>query len=135
MNKALTWALRIIPAAIVGQTLPFKFSGAAESVKLFSDLAQKTTGSTSLEPAMRIGSGVIELIAVVLILIPKHSIKGALLMIGTMFGALASHALFIGFAGYGPLPAMAGITIVASAIYLYLSKDQLTLSRSKTAQS
>ena len=72
MNKnTASWILRLVPAVIIGQTLAFKFSGAAESVALFRDLAISAFGNASLEPALRIGTGVIELITVVLLLIPK----------------------------------------------------------------
>ena len=97
MKPALAWALRLIPAALIGQTLPFKFSGATQSVELFSKLGENALGNPGLEGALRFGTGVVEFIAVVLLLIPKHSLKGAILIVGTMAGALASHALFIGF--------------------------------------
>lgn len=125
MNKKLAWTLRIIPAAILAQTLPFKFTGHAESVKLFTDLANTALGNPSLESSIRIGTGIVELLAIILLLIPKHSLKGALLVVGTMGGALASHLLFIGFDGYVPLAAMAAIALIASAIYLSQSKLEL----------
>src|SRR5687768_8397472 len=59
----LSWTLQIIAAAILAQTLFFKFAGAEESVHIFRTLG--------LEPAGRIGSGVAELIAVVLLLTPR----------------------------------------------------------------
>jgi len=61
-SKAFTiasWALRLIAAVILLQTLFFKFSGARESVYIFSTLG--------LEPWGRIGSGVVELIAGIVI--------------------------------------------------------------------
>lgn len=125
MNAKLAWTLRLIPAVLIGQTLPFKFTGAAEPVALFTDLAAKTVGNPGLEGAFRIGTGVVELIAVILLLLPKQSWKGALLVVGTMTGALASHLLFIGFSGYGPLPAMAVIALIASLFYLAKSKNEV----------
>ena len=59
----VSWALRGTAAAILLQTLFFKFTGARESVYIFSTLG--------LEPWGRIGSGVAELIASVLLLIPS----------------------------------------------------------------
>ena len=59
------WVLRIIAAVILLQTLFFKFSGAEESVYIFSKLG--------VEPWGRILSGVIELIAAILLLIPAVS--------------------------------------------------------------
>ena len=126
MKPALAWTLRIIPAILIGQSLPFKFSGAAESVALFTDLATKAFGNPELEGALRIGTGVIELVAVILLLIPNHSLKGALIVVGTMAGALMSHLLFIGFAQHGPLSVMALIALLASAYYLFKSKTELS---------
>lgn len=48
MNAKLTWALRLVPAVLIGQTLPFKFSGAPVSVVLFTDLATKALGNLGL---------------------------------------------------------------------------------------
>ncbi|MEQ3690696.1 MAG: DoxX family protein, partial [Flavobacterium sp.] len=66
MKKVYFWLIRIIPAFIMLQTLFFKFTAAPESVTLFSKL--------EMEPVGRIGSGIIELIASILILIPNKSI-------------------------------------------------------------
>ena len=119
MQKALPWILRIIPAVILLQTLPFKFLGKQESVDLFTTLTAKALGNGELEALARIGSGVVELIAVVLLLIPKFTIKGALLTTGTMIGALASHVLFIGFEGSaGQLAGMAVVALIFSIIIL-----------------
>jgi uncharacterized membrane protein HdeD (DUF308 family) len=66
-----SWALRGIAAAILLQTLFFKFSGAKESVYIFSTLG--------MEPWGRIGSGVVELIASILLLLPPTVVFGAIL--------------------------------------------------------
>jgi hypothetical protein len=84
----LSWALRLIVAAILFQTLFFKFTGAAESVYIFSKLG--------LEPAGRIGSGIAELIAVILLLIPATVPYGALLSLAVIGGALMSHFTKLG---------------------------------------
>ncbi len=87
-NMTLSWVLRIIAAIILGQTLFFKFSGAEESKYIFSTLG--------MEPAGRYGSGVAELIAVVLLLIPGTAAWGALLGLGVISGALVSHLTVLG---------------------------------------
>ncbi len=87
MNK-LDWALRIVAAVILLQTLFFKFTGAAESVYIFETLGA--------EPAGRIGSGVAELIASILLLWPGKQAFGALLGMGVMGGALLSHLTVLG---------------------------------------
>jgi uncharacterized membrane protein YphA (DoxX/SURF4 family) len=78
--------MRIVVAAILVQTLYFKFTGAAESIYIF-----KTLG---MEPYGRIGSGIIELVSSILILIPRTTLLGALLGLGVMIGAIVSHVLF-----------------------------------------
>jgi uncharacterized membrane protein YphA (DoxX/SURF4 family) len=87
-HNIITWALRIIAAVILLQTLFFKFSGAEESKYIFSKL--------NAEPWGRIGSGIIELIAAVLILIPASTGIGALIGAGTMAGAILSHLFILG---------------------------------------
>jgi hypothetical protein len=91
MTKAQTiisWMLQLIVAVILFQTLFFKFTGAEESRYIFSKLG--------LEPWGRIGSGVVELIAVVLILFPRTASLGALLSLAVISGALVSHFTKLG---------------------------------------
>ncbi|MGV7107803.1 DoxX family protein [Flavobacterium sp. U410] len=87
MKRIVFWFFRIVPSIIMLQTLFFKFTAAPESVVIFSKL--------NLEPYGRIGTGIIELIASVLLLIPKKSFYGALLGIGTMLGAILSHIFIL----------------------------------------
>jgi uncharacterized membrane protein YphA (DoxX/SURF4 family) len=87
-HNIIIWAARIIAAVILLQTLFFKFTGAEESKYIFSKL--------NAEPWGRIGSGVVELIAATLIIIPATTWIGALLGLGTMTGAILSHILILG---------------------------------------
>src|SRR4051812_33724574 len=91
--KILSWILRIIAAIILVQTLYFKFTGAPESVYIFSTVGKLVPGA---EPFGRISSGVIELIASVLLLIPRTAWAGALLALGTMAGAILTHLTILG---------------------------------------
>lgn len=121
----ISWALRIVVAAILFQTLFFKFTGAAESVYIFSRLG--------LEPAGRIGSGVAELIAVILLLIPATVTYGALLSLGVISGALVSHLTKLGVAVVnsdgtsdgGLLFALALIVFLGSVLILLLHRAQI----------
>lgn len=79
----LIWAFRILPAIIMLQTLFFKFSASPESVYIFTKI--------DMEPWGRIGIGVMELIASILLLIPAFSWMGALLGIQLMGGAIYFH--------------------------------------------
>lgn len=83
-----TWTLRIIAALILLQTLFFKFSAAEESVYIFSTLG--------MEPWGRIGSGILELIASILILYPRTTFIGAALGAGLMSGAIFFHLTKLG---------------------------------------
>jgi len=88
-NKILSWIARLLASVILLQTLFYKFSGAAESKYIFSRLGA--------EPWGRIGSGIMELVAAVLILIPATTVYGALLGLGIMGGAILSHLLVLGW--------------------------------------
>jgi len=82
------WILRLLAAAIMLQTLYFKFKAHPQSVKLFTELG--------MEPWGRIGTGIFELIASVLILYPRTTGYGALLGSGLMAGALFFHLTKLG---------------------------------------
>jgi len=82
------WVLRVLAALIMLQTLYFKFSGAEESVYIFSQLG--------MEPWGRIGTGIFELIASILILYPGTTFLGSVLAIGLMLGAIGAHFVKLG---------------------------------------
>lgn len=119
-QKIIIWLFRIIAALIMLQTLYFKFSAAPESVFIFSSLG--------LEPYGRIGIGVLELIASVLILIPVSSAFGALLAIGLMAGAIFSHATKLGIIVMddgGQLFVYALIVLICSIFLLIKQRKEL----------
>lgn len=80
--------LKLIVSVILLQTLYFKFTGAPESVFIF-----ETVG---MEPWGRIGSGIVELLAVVLLFIPRTTWLGAILALGSMAGAIFFHLTKLG---------------------------------------
>ncbi|MEN8845346.1 MAG: DoxX family membrane protein, partial [Candidatus Arcticimaribacter sp.] len=88
MNKNLLFVLRLIVAVILLQTLYYKFGAHEDSVYIFTTLG--------LEPYGRIGIGVMELFASILILIKRTSWAGALLSVGLMAGAIFSHLTQLG---------------------------------------
>lgn len=90
MKKHIPLILKLVAAIIMLQTLFFKFTAAQESIDLFTKVAGEN------EAFMRIGTGVIELIASILLFIPKRTWLGALLATGTMFGAVISHITILG---------------------------------------
>jgi len=83
-----SWVLQVSIAAILLQTLFFKFSGAAESVYIFSTLG--------MEPVGRYASGAVELVASVLLLVPGFAPYGALLSLAVISGAIVSHLTVLG---------------------------------------
>jgi len=87
-KNLLLWACRIISALIMLQTLYFKFTAAPESVYIFSQVG--------MEPEGRIATAIVELLASVLILIPRTSLIGASLALFIMIGAIATHVAIIG---------------------------------------
>ena len=110
-----SWALRLAAAAILLQTLFFKFSGAKESVYIFSTIG--------MEPWGRYGTGIVELFASVLLLLPATVPYGALLALGTMSGAIFFHLTRLGIAlkpvgDNGELFALAVIVFVCSLALL-----------------
>ena len=115
----LSWALRIVAALILLQTLYFKFTGHPESVELFTKLG--------VEPWGRIGTGVIELIASILLLIPSTVFVGAFLGVGLMAGAIVSHLTVIGIESKGDggqLFILAITVMVCCLVILVLHKNQ-----------
>jgi uncharacterized membrane protein len=116
----VSWVLQIAVAVILLQTLFFKFTGAEESVYIFT-----TVGA---EPWGRIGSGVVELIASALLLYPPTAAMGGLLAMGTMSGAILSHLTLLGIEVKGDgglLFALAVIVFLASAAIVVMRRSQL----------
>lgn len=114
--------LRLLAAGILLQTLYFKFTGAPESRYIFSTLG--------LEPWGRWLSGVAELVASILLLIPATQLLGAALALGIMLGALASHLLILGIEiqGDGGLLFTLALTVtLCSAAILYLRRSEIPL--------
>ncbi len=115
-----SWACQLGAAAILGQTLYFKFTGAAESRFIFSQLG--------MEPWGRYATGVVELVAVVLLLNPRTAILGAVLATGLMGGAIMSHLTRLGIEVQGDGGLLFGLAItvlVLSAIVIVLRRREL----------
>ena len=116
----LSWILRIAVAVILLQTLYFKFTGAEESIYIFNALG--------VEPYGRIATGILELITVILILIPRTLLLGASLGSGIMVGAIFSHLFVLGIevqGDGGTLFALANITLLSCLTLIFLNRDKL----------
>jgi uncharacterized membrane protein YphA (DoxX/SURF4 family) len=119
MQKIVLWILRIVAAIILLQTLYFKFSGHPESVELFTKLG--------VEPWGRIGTGIIELVCSILLLIPSTGFIGSIIGIGIMSGAILSHLLIIGIESKGDggqLFFLALVVLFCCVMTAFLSKKQ-----------
>lgn len=120
--KAVSWAGQLLAAAILAQTLFFKFTGAPESVYIFSTLG--------MEPWGRIGTAVMEAVAVVLLLVPRTSAIGAGLALGLMAGAIFFHLTRLGIEVQGDgglLFKLALVVTAAAGVVLVLRRKELPL--------
>ncbi len=116
----LFWLARIVVAIILLQTLFFKFSASEESVYIFTQVG--------MEPWGRIGVGVMELIAAVLILIPSTVWAGSILAAGLMAGAIGMHLTLLGIevkGDGGQLFLYALIVLVCSLYSFWKSRQQI----------
>ena len=116
MKKYLPLILRVAVAIILIQTLRFKFTGHPDSVYIFE--------KAGLEPYGRIGIGILELIAGILLLIPKTVYVGALLTVGLMSGAIFMHLTKIGIevkndGGVLFITAMTTLLLALIIVYIY----------------
>ncbi len=119
-NPIFIWIVKGIAVIILVQTLFFKFTGAEESIYIFQTLG--------VEPLGRIGSGIVELIASILILIPRTTLLGAILASGTMAGAIFSHIFVLGIEvkeDGGTLFTLAIITLICCLILVYNQKNKI----------
>lgn len=121
IHRRWLWTMRLAAAGIMLQTLYFKFSAAPESVYIFS--------TVGMEPWGRIFVGVLELIASVLILIPRTTAYGALIGIGVMTGAVFMHLTRLGIVvqdDSGKLFIMAVIVLVSCLILTYWHRSSIS---------
>ncbi len=119
IQNIISWTIRIAAALILLQTLFFKFTAAPESVVLFTKLG--------VEPWGRIGTGAIELIASILLLVPSTVFIGAFLGAGLMAGAILSHIAVIGIESQGDggqLFTLAIIVLACCTILLLMYRKQ-----------
>jgi hypothetical protein len=119
-----SWVLRLIVAVILLQTLFFKFSAAKESIYIFSTLG--------VEPWGRIGSGIFELIASILLFIPSTTTVGAAMALAATGSAILLHLTRLGIAwtpvgDHGELFALAVVVTVCSIGVLVLHRQEVPL--------
>ncbi|HRE81167.1 MAG TPA: DoxX family protein [Opitutaceae bacterium] len=127
-RRIVSWILKGVVIVILVQTLFFKFSGAPESIYIFSTIGQ--------EPWGRYGSGVIEAVASVLLLLPRGVIFGALLAVATMTGAIAFHLTRLGIVVHddgGLLFVLAWIVLICAGLLVWVHRRDLPFLKSPSA--
>ena len=120
MKKYIPLMLRLIVAIILIQTLRFKFTAHPDSLYIF-----ETVG---LEPYGRIGIGVLEGIAGILLLIPKTVWFGASLTLGVIGVAIFMHLTTLGIEinnDGGVLFGTAILTFILSVSILYIYRKDI----------
>lgn len=118
----VSWIGQLTAAVILGQTLFFKFTGAPESVYIFTKLGA--------EPVGRYTTGTFELLAVFLLLVPGTAATGAVLAMGLMAGAIGSHLTLLGIEVQGDGGLLFGLaltTFVSAAIVAWLRRSAIPL--------
>lgn len=119
-HTVISWIFQIVAAAILAQTLFFKFSGAEESRFIFATLG--------VEPWGRVATGCAELAAVFLLLMPRTVPVGAFLSLGLMTGALGAHLTKLGIVvkdDGGLLFGLAATVFACSAIVIFLHRREI----------
>src|SRR5512133_4235936 len=137
---ALSWACRLIAAVILLQTLFFKFTAAPESVYTFTKMGVflnhylHSLSVDSVQVYARVGSGIMELIAAILLLVPRSVWAGAVLAMAATGGAIFSHLTFLGLVVMddgGLLFTLALIVFGTSAAALFLHRSQILYLESR----
>lgn len=136
IQKVLKWAPRVIAAIILLQTLLFKFGiGGAESLQLsqdlFSKLSLEVLGDPSHEATLRIGTGIMEMVASILMLIPRSAWFGGLMGVGAMSGAILSHLFFLGIKSEGTGHDDGGMLFIMAIVTLILCTTVVIQERTK----
>jgi len=83
-----------------------------------------------MEPYGRIGSGIAELIAGILLLIPRWDWLGGIIALGTISGAIFFHLTKLGLVvmnDHGYLFGLALIVFILSAIVVYVRRERVPL--------
>jgi chromate transport protein ChrA len=97
-----------------------KFAGVPGSVALFNQMSQAVHGLVS-QPVFRLGSGLVETVVAVLLLIPKTARLGAGLTVAWMTPVILSHIFVL---GYGWFFVDALMVMLLAVIYLLLARRQ-----------
>ena len=127
-KTAFLWALSAYIAMVFVQSLFFKFTGAPESIYIFSTL-RDWSGIALFEPAGRWIIGLSELTASLLLFLPRTRIFGAALAICIMTGAIFFHLFspigIVILGDGGELFTLACGVWISGWLILALSRDEI----------
>ncbi|MFO1512823.1 MAG: DoxX family protein [Verrucomicrobiota bacterium] len=119
-QRILSWTCCLIAAAIMIETLFFKFTGAAESKYIFQKMGT--------EPWMRWVQGLWELTASIGLLLPRLRWAGGILTTGAMMAAILSHMTWLGYSiqgDHGLLFGMALMTFTCGVTVLWMYRHHI----------
>jgi uncharacterized membrane protein YphA (DoxX/SURF4 family) len=119
-RNALLLAIRLLIALNFLPAIFYKFAGVPLSVALFTAMSNALHGLVS-QPVFRLGSGVVETVLVLLLLIPGTARLGATLIAVWMVAAILSHVFVL---GYGLFFVSALATFFLSCLYLFLTRTR-----------
>jgi len=120
--KYFVWGCRLVACGILFQTLFFKFSGAPESIYIFDTLGVGDFG--------RYGAGASELIAGILLILPKFTKVGSIMAVGIMAGAIVSHLAILGIEVQGDGGLLFGLAILVltcAVLNFFLTKEKFSM--------
>jgi len=112
ISAIVYWIARLTAAVILFQTLFFKFTAAEESVYIFT--------TVGMEPWGRIGIGILEFIAAVLLIIPATAWIGGILALGLMLGAIGMHLTILGISVHGDGGYLFFLAVLVALCSLYV---------------
>jgi putative oxidoreductase len=119
-ERITSWICRIIAASIMIETLFFKFTGAPESVYIFSKM--------NMEAWWRYGQGIWELAASILLLTPRLGWAGGILTLGAIGAAIVSHLTVLGIEIQGDgglLFGMAIVTFLCGFVVTFIHRHEI----------
>lgn len=93
LSDLVPWAAQVVVAVILAQTLFFKITYAPETQVIFGDRGGRPAATAV---------GIVELICVVLLLIPRTAALGAVLSLAVIGGAIFTHLASLGIEVVNP---------------------------------
>ena len=120
IHRRVVRVFAFVAAGILLQTLWFKFTGAPESRYIFTRLG--------VEPWGRVATGLLELVAAALLVVPRTTPIGGLFAAGLMGGAVMSHLTKLGIVVQddGGLLFALALTVLASGLLVaWLDRHRL----------